>query len=242
MKLFENIRDFFWPLLEKGEAQKIQKLEPNEIKVENKHLEQTLKYALDFYESEAQRKKTVEGKSSLFISIISVITSIILGVTTVLVKTNDFSVVLLFLIFLLFVLSIYMSRTVWFSLKTLERKAYYSISINDFLIGEKNDDYFKKLISDITNKVRKNSIVINEKVDNMTMAQEYFKRAIVIVSFYSFVILIFFISKSGVNFPKLFSNGVSFLNSLNLSAWNIVILYLLIAISLILGIKANRKK
>jgi disulfide bond formation protein DsbB len=242
MKLFENIREFFWPLLEKGEAQKIQKLEPNEIKVENKHLEQTLKYALDFYESEAQRKKTVEGKSSLFISIISVITSIILGVTTVLVKTNDFSVVLLFLIFLLFVLSIYMSRTVWFSLKTLERKAYYSISINDFLIGEKNDDYFKKLISDITNKVRKNSIVINEKVDNMTMAQEYFKRAIVIVSFYSFVILIFFISKSGVNFPKLFSNGVSFLNSLNLNAWNIVILYSLIAISLLLGIKANRKK
>jgi disulfide bond formation protein DsbB len=242
MKLFENIREFFWPLLEKGEAQKIQKLEPNEIKVENKHLEQTLKYALDFYESEAQRKKTVEGKSSLFISIISVITSIILGVTTVLVKTNDFSVVLLFLIFLLFVLSIYMSRTVWFSLKTLERKAYYSISINDFLIGEKNDDYFKKIISDITNKVRKNSIVINEKVDNMTMAQEYFKRAIVIVSFYSFVILIFFISKSGVNFPKLFSNGVSFLNSLNLNAWNIVILYSLIAISLILGIKANRKK
>jgi disulfide bond formation protein DsbB len=242
MKLFENIREFFWPLLEKGEAQKIQKLEPNEIKVENKHLEQTLKYAIDFYESEAQRKKTVEGKSSLFISIISVITSIILGVTTVLVKTNDFSVVLLFLIFLLFVLSIYMSRTVWFSLKTLERKAYYSISINDFLIGEKNDDYFKKIISDITNKVRKNSIVINEKVDNMTMAQEYFKRAIVIVSFYSFVILIFFISKSGVNFPKLFSNGVSFLNSLNLNAWNIVILYSLIAISLILGIKANRKK
>ena len=63
MKLFENIREFFWPLLEKGKAQKIQKLEPNEIKVENKHLEQTLKYALDFYESEAQRKKTVEGKT-----------------------------------------------------------------------------------------------------------------------------------------------------------------------------------
>lgn len=242
MKLFEKIREFFWPLLEKGEAQKIKKLEPKEIKVENKHLEQTLKYALDFYESEAQRKKTIEGKSSLFISIISVITSIILGVTTVLVKTNDFSLVLLFLIFLLFVLSIYMSRTVWFSLKTLERKAYYSISINDFLIGEKSDDYFKKLISDITNKVRKNSIVINEKVDNMTMAQEYFKRAIVIVSFYSFVILIFFISKSGVNFPKLFSSGVNFLNSLNLSAWNIVIMYLLIVISIILGIKANRRK
>ena len=104
MKHFENIREFFWPLLEKIETQKIQELKPNQIKVENKHLEQTLKYALNFYESEEQRKKTVEGKSSLFISIISVITSIILGVTTVLVKTNDFSLVVLLLIFLLFIL------------------------------------------------------------------------------------------------------------------------------------------
>ncbi|MFV0572860.1 MULTISPECIES: hypothetical protein [Flavobacteriaceae] len=242
MKLFKNIREFFWPLLEKGESQEIQKLESGEIKVENKHLEQTLKYALDFYESEAQRKKTIEGKSSLFISIISVVTSIILGVTSVLVKTNDFSVILLFLIFLLFVLSIYMSRTVWFSLKTLERKAYYSISINDFLINDKSDEYFKKLISEITNKVRKNSIVINEKVDNMTMAQEYFKRAIIIVSFYSFMILIFFLSKAEANFPELFSNGINFLNRLNINAWNIVLLYLLIVISIILGIRANKKK
>jgi len=242
MKIFKNIREIFWPLLEKVHAQKTQNLVPNEIKVENIHLQQTLQYAIAFYESEEQRKKTVEGKSSLFISIISIITSIILGVTTVLIKTNNFSIVLLFLIFLLFVLSIYMSRTVWFSLKTLEKKAYYSISINDFLISEKSDEYFKKIISNITNKVRKNSISINEKVDNMTMAQEYFKRAIVIVSFYSFVILIFFIAKAGVNFPQLFSNGVSFLNSLKLSAWNIIILYGLIAISIILGIKANRKK
>ena len=242
MKIFKNIREIFWPLLEKVHAQKTQNLVPNEIKVENIHLQQTLQYAIAFYESEEQRKKTVEGKSSLFISIISIITSIILGVTTVLIKTNNFSIVLLFLIFLLFVLSIYMSRTVWFSLKTLEKKAYYSISINDFKKKKKSDEYFKKIISNITNKVRKNSISINEKVDNMTMAQEYFKRAIVIVSFYSFVILIFFIAKAGVNFPQLFSNGVSFLNSLNLSAWNIIILYGLIAISIILGIKANRKK
>lgn len=242
MNLFENIREFFWPLLEKGETQKLQSLEADEIKVENRHLEKTLQYAIDFYDSEAERKKTVEGKSSLFISIISVITSIILGVTTVLVKTNDFSIILLFLIFLLFVLSIYMSRTVWFSLKTLERKAYYSISINDFLIDEKNDDYFKKLISEITNKVRNNSIVINEKVDNMTMAQEYFKRAVIIVSFYSLVILLFFISKAGVKFPKLFLNAVNFLNGINLNAWNIIILYLLIIISIVIGIKANRKK
>jgi hypothetical protein len=242
MKLFKNVREFFWPLLEKEENQSISKLDSVEIKLENKHLEQTLKYAIDFYDSESQRMKTIEGKSSLFISIISVITSIILGITTVLVKVNDFSIVLLFLIFLLFILSIYMSRTVWFALKTLERKAFHSISINDFLISEKDDDYYKKIIAAITNKVRINSIAINEKVDNMTMAQEYFKRAIVIVSFYSFVILIFFVSKAGVDFPILFLNGINLLNELNLSGLNIIIIYSLILISIILGIRANRRK
>jgi hypothetical protein len=56
------------------------------------------------------------------------------------------------------------------------------------------------LIAKIANKMRKNGITINGKVDNMTMAQEYFKRAIVVVTLYSFIILLFFLSKSGIFF------------------------------------------
>jgi len=242
MKIFKNIREFFWPLLEKMDIPNPIKIEPSQIEVNEKHLEKTLEYAIDYHKSESERKKIVEGKSSLFISIISVITSIILVVTSVLVKVNDFSIIMFILVFLLFILSIYMGRTVWYALKTLERKTYFSISINDFLTTEQGNTYYKKLISSITNKVRKNSIVINEKVDNMTMAQEYFKRAIVIVSLYSFIVLLFFISKSGVDFSLLLSNGIETLNQIHLSSWNIIILYFLIIISILLSIKANLKK
>ena len=231
MKIFKNIREFFWPLLEKDEIPEPIQLESNQIEVDSNHLEKTLEYAIDFYESESERKKTVESKSSLFISIISVVTAIILGITSVLVKVNEFSLVMLILLVLLFILSIYMTRTVWFSLKTLERKAYYLISINDFLISETDVEYYKKLIADITNKVRKNSIKINEKVDNMTMAQEYFKRAIVVVSIYSFVILLFFISKADFDFSFHFLKVMNLFNNLNLNGWNITIIYTLILVS-----------
>lgn len=242
MKIFKNTREFFWPLLEIGEILEPSVLEPSQIEVDSENLEKTLEYAIEFYESESERKKTVESKSSLFISIISVVTSIILGVTSVLVKVNDFSLLMLVLLILLFILTIYMTRTVWFSLKTLERKAYNSISINDFLISGKDSEYYKKLIAEITNKVRKNSIKINEKVDNMTMAQEYFKKAIVVISIYSFVILLFFISKADINFNVKFIKIVDFINQINITGWNIIAMYFLILISLIIGLRANFKK
>tara|TARA_Y100001968_G_C19373705_1_gene726441 strand:- start:1084 stop:1491 length:408 start_codon:yes stop_codon:yes gene_type:complete len=135
-----------------------------------------------------------------------------------------------------------MSRTIWFALKTLERKAYFSISINDFLISEKEDDYFKRLIVEISNKINQNSIVINEKVDNMTMAQEYFKRAIIVVSIYSLIILIYFASKTRLSYALHIENILKLFNAVSLSSWNIFLMYLFIMISLILSIRALRKK
>ncbi len=241
MKIFSQIREFFWPLLEKEEIKPRKKLEKKDINVDKTHLEETLKYAIENYKSEEERRKNIESKSSLFISIISVVTAVILGVTTVLIKVDNFNFILLILIFILFILSVYMSRTIWFALKTLERKEYFSISINDFLIIEKEDDYFKKLIVEISNKINHNSLTINEKVDNMTMAQEYFKRAIVVVSIYSLLILIYFGSKTGLDYELYIKKSFETFNSLNISGWNILIMYSLIIISLFLSIKAIRK-
>ena len=242
MKIFNQVREFFWPLLEKEEIKPRSRLEKNDINVDNRHLEETLKYAIENYKSEEERRKNIESKSSLFISIISVVTAIILGVTTVLIKVNDFNFILLILIFILFLLSVYMSRTIWFALKTLERKAYFSISINDFLISEKEDDYFKRLIVEISNKINQNSIVINEKVDNMTMAQEYFKSAIIVVSIYSLIILIYFASKTRLSYALHIENILKLFNAVSISSWNIFLMYLFIMISLILSIRALRKK
>ncbi|NVO08601.1 MAG: hypothetical protein HXX16_01435 [Bacteroidales bacterium] len=242
MKIFNNIREFFWPLLEKSQIPEPKQISPEEITVSSTHIEKTLEYAINCYEAENERKKTVEGKSSLFIGTISVITSVIIGATSVLVKINDYNITISFIVLLLFVLTVYMTRTVWFSIKALERKSYHTLSINDFLISDSDETYYRKIISEITNKVRKNSIVINGKVDNMTMAQEYFKRAIVIVALYSFVILLLFLSKSGIDFSRHFQKCIALLNRIELNGWNTIILYVLAITSFLLSIKALMRK
>lgn len=242
MKMINNIREFFWPLLEKHPIAQPDLIRKEDITVDSSLLEKTLGYAIENYKEETERKKTVEGKSSLFIGTISVVTSVIIGVTSVLVKTSNFNLAVSSLVFLLFILTVYMSRTVWFSIQALERRSYFTISINDFLINDTNGDYYKRLIAEITNKIRKNSLTINSKVDSMTMAQEYFKRAIIVVAIYSFVILLYFMSKSGVDYSNFSDNIITTINTVTLSGWNTLILYILVGLSLILSIYSIRKE
>lgn len=242
MKIFKEIREFFWPLLEKDEMSDPPEIKEDDINIDSSRLKETLEYTINCYEAESERKKTVENKSSLFIGTISVVTSVIIGITSVLVKVSDFNIAITLLVFLLFVLTLYMSRTVWFSIKALERKNYHSISVTDFLINDKNDDYFKKLIVDIANKTRKNSSTINGKVDNMTMAQEYFKRAIIVISVYAFVILLHFVSKSWKNSGSYLKQTIDTINTIKISGLNILILYLISIAAIILSIIAIKKK
>lgn len=243
MKWLHNIREFFWPLLEKEAIERPKETNLKDITVDKKYLEKTLQYAIDCYDAEIERNKTVEGKSSLFIGTISVITSVIIGVTSVLVKSSAFNLPMTILVFLLFILTIYMSRTVWFSIQALERKHFHSLSIDEFItVGKKGDEYYKAQISSITNKIRKNSIVINSKVDSMTMAQEYFKRAIVIVTLYSFTIFLVFLSKSELDFNMHASNLITLVNKVKIGGWNVIVIYLISITSLIVGISALRKK
>lgn len=238
MKIISNIREFFWPLLEKGNIPEPKQISQEDISICKTHLEKTLEYALSCYEAENERIKIVEGKSSLFIGTISIITSVVLGITSVFIKGSEINTGILILVFLLFMLTVYMARTIWFSIKTLERKSYFSISINDFLISDSDDSYYKKLIAEITNKLRKNSITINRKVDSMTMAQEYFKRSVVIIVLNAFVLLLIFLPKSDFHI----SQSLNLLNGIELNGWNIIILYTLAIASFVLSLKAILKK
>lgn len=238
MSVFKQLREFFWPLLEKEEPLKFEELTKDKILVDNSFLPEAFRYTLDCYNREEERRKGIESKSSLFIGTISVVTSVILGVASIFVKENDFDMTVSILVFLLFILTLYMSRTVWFSIKALERKNYYSISVSDFLIKSAKEEYYIDLIVEIANKIERNAITINNKVDNMTMAQEYFKRAIVVVALCSFVILILFLSKSEINMLAPAKGVILW----NINFWNIVALYILSITSLILSIIAVIKK
>ncbi|MEA4886005.1 MAG: hypothetical protein VB063_04890 [Bacteroides graminisolvens] len=245
MGWIKNIREFFWPLLEREVSSEINELVTNDVTVNQNNLQKTLDYVFDCYNAESDRRKTIEGKASSFIGTISVVTSVVLGVTSILVKENsnsEMKLLLAILILLLFVLTIYMSRTIWFSVRVLERSNYHSISVSDFLQSGQGDEYYKRIIVKVSNKIVRNTRTINNKVDNMTMAQEYFKRAIVVVVLYSFVILLLFLSKSVSDLYIQIQKGIGLLNAIDVSGWHLIILYILSIGSIVLSILAIKRR
>ena len=236
MKIFKNIREFFWPLLlDKSAIHKPESLTEIEIK-DIARLKEVFNHAFTCYNEEEERRKTIENKSSLLIGTISVITSVILGITTIFFKENNISEVSMVLVFFLFLLTVYMARTIWFSIKVLERKAYHSLSLSDFLLDDSNENYYKTIIAKLSEIIKNNQYITNGKVDNMTMAQEYFKRAIVVVAIYSFILFLFLTSK--VNFCSF----LRLINTIQVNDWNMIILYVLSISSLIISIIAIKKK
>lgn len=224
------LREYVWPLLEKSESRIYAELQLPELTINEENIEKILDLTLRIYETELERSNKVETKSSLFIGTLSVVTSVVLAVTATLINNNAYSTLLLFIVFSLFVLTLYIVRTIWFSIKVLERKTFSIFHYNDVLIDTANPDYYKKLIITLVNKTNANSGVINEKVSNMTMAQEYFKRVMITIALYAGLVLLFFIAKSKLDIISKIRQTIEIINVVDFGAGLII---LLVAISLI---------
>ncbi len=244
MELIKNIREFFWPLLDDHIPSERKEFSEDDILVNSEYLETILAQAVRDYESEEDRRKSIESKSSLFIGTVSVITTIIIGFTSFLIDTNDFNIVTFILILLLVILCIYMLRTVWFAIKALGRKNYYGISVKDFLISDKGDEYYKKVIVNIVRKIQKNYSVINSKVDNMVLAQEYFKRAISTIALYAFSIMILYGIKFTESEKDIFQSMIELFQITNSSMFLMIGSYLIsvIAVGISLFVYSQFKK
>ncbi|KLT67767.1 hypothetical protein [Flavobacterium sp. ABG] len=226
----EKFRELIWPLLERAEVQNAIPLTVEEITINDDNISKVLDYAMKIYESELSRNSAIETKASLFISSLAIITSVVLAITTTLIGQNGFSSILFLLICMLFFLTIYVLRTVWFAVKVHERKPFSTFYHNDILKDGDEKEFSIQLILSIINKTKKNSIVINSKIDNMVMAQEYFKRAIITLSIYSFLLIFFFIDKCKFGIKTSVFRIVKIFNEISLSTW-LVALLILIAIS-----------
>lgn len=231
----EKIREFFWPLLEKANPKEIKLLKAEDITVNDDNIQKVLDYAMKIYESELSRNSAIETKASIFISALAIITTIVLAITTTLIGQNGFSFVLFLLVSLLFFLTIYVLRTVWFAVKVHERKSFNTFYHNDILKDGNENEYSKQLISSIINKTKKNAPIINSKIDNMVMAQEYFKRAIITLSIYSFFLMIFFVDKCKFGIKSCIFNIVKVINVINIGTWLILLLILIAVFSLVIN-------
>jgi hypothetical protein len=191
-KLLINIREFLWPILE-GPIDTDRDSEPKDIDlvISDENLEEAFKQQLRIYDSEEERRKGIETKASLFISTISVATSIVVAANALVTGNQVLNLPIKASVIITFILSLYAVRTVWFSIKALERGSYYVLGIDDINVRGVKPQFYKHLIRSLQTKTLKNQPQINSKVDYFTLAQEYYKRAIILICVYSFLILVF---------------------------------------------------
>ncbi|AYL96526.1 hypothetical protein [Mucilaginibacter celer] len=190
-----KIREFFWPKLEieendSGEAEDALPTNIN-IVIENENLDLAYNLVTKFADSEDERRKSIESKANLFLSTVSIATTLVVASNTLLAGNNEKSWPVLSSVGISFVLTLYTIRTVWFSVKALGRGSYNMLAFDDLNMDGNATEYKKKLILALKSKTEANYNVINDKVDNVTMAQEYYKRAIVVIALYAFLIFMF---------------------------------------------------
>jgi len=189
-----NFREFFWPILEPEPKEDKSKKPQNDqitIQVDEENLEKAFELKSKIYDSEEERRKSIESKASLFLSTISITTTLVVASSALITGNEENNIAVKVSVLISFILSIYTVRTVWFSVKALERGKYQVMGVDDINVKGDKTEYYKHLIVCLSKKTKANQITINNKVDYLVMAQEYYKRAIVIICIYACLIVLF---------------------------------------------------
>lgn len=240
----KDIREAIWPLLdpipESDKDKKNVRISAEQIDLAtDDDLSVCYDLAVKYYEDENERKSSVESKSTIFVSAIGFTTAILIAVTKDLVlsnKTESAFTTYIFIVLLVLIV-VYMARAVWFAIKVLERKGYHTFGYADFVKSGKPDNYRADIASKLINLTINNQEIINSKVDNMVLAHEYFKRAIIFIVIYSIALAVTFpimtyISKTG-NDDRI----VKILSSTNSGTWLLSAILVISAVNLYLLLK-----
>lgn len=204
-KQLSQIREFFWPLLEpKGKG--LEEQGPKAvIEITDECLELAYVLQMKKLDNEEDRRKGIETKAALLLSSISVASSLVVAANSLGTSSNNNNIAIRCSVFISFILSVYSIRAIWFSVRALERRGFHVLGFRDINIPGTKVEYQKRLITKIEGYVYANQIIVNDKLDFLTMAQEYYKRAIVIICLYAFTICMYCF---------VFPNGSIYSNSL----------------------------
>lgn len=193
-KIASDIRELFWPVLEPLKEVVPKQIEEIDCNWGNEDTDMIIKYVENYMESEDKRRKEVESKSTLFIGSFGVAMAVLINMTNEMIFNTSVSQtpLRLLLICMMTLAIIYLCRAIWFSIKVLERRKYYKTGFPNFMLSDRHSKK-KQLIIRQYNNTKKNQAEINIKVDFMTMAQAYFKRAIVVVVIFSVIVMLKYI-------------------------------------------------
>ena len=186
LKSLKNIRELFWPLLEKAKESEISTVSQEDVNLKSEDdIKIAFELAQKIYNDEQDRNKTIETKSVVFVGSIGFVIAIIIGITNFLLSGQNvyFNAITAGIVLVTIVLIAYLVRSSWYSIKALTRQKFQVLRFDDIIKHDKN--YLKQIIAKI----------INLRVDYMTMAQEYYKRAIVTLFIYCLFVFFVLIGK-----------------------------------------------
>lgn len=186
---FNELREWVWPLLEEEDEPYVENV-PTEINISDEALDLGYDLNLKALQEEEERRKSIESKATLLIGTISIASSLLLAASTLVInqKPGGANGIISISVFFSCIMTIYAARTVWFSIKALERANYSVLGISDINVANDKTEYKKHIIMCMMKMRVDNQAATNRKVDNMTMAQEYYKRGLVTICIYSIVV------------------------------------------------------
>lgn len=204
----KDIREFFWPILEEeGEDNstncKTDQLNSDNIK--DTDVEDAIDYSLNCYNEERDRARIVENKAMVFIGLTGFIATLNFALTEKLIFMKDLKdnmVIYIFHYLGILVICVYAIKTIFHAVRCMERSEYHSIGCSDILNGQK-----RELLTKILKCTKDNHPTINRKVDQMVMAQEFFKRMLGALFIYLLIYPLF-------KFLHVIENGTLFINEL----------------------------
>jgi hypothetical protein len=185
-----DLRELFWPLLEKNNENVKVNTPKIDLLIDKENLDTALQYCTKMAEAEEDRRKGIETKAALLISTSSIASTILLASSTLVTNQNQTnSWMIKGLVILSFFLVVYAIRTVWYSIKALMRQNVHVIDVTSVNLPGVREVYIRNLMINILLNTDKNRDSINAKMDNLVMAQEYYKRLICAIVLYALVIL-----------------------------------------------------
>jgi len=188
-----KIREIVWPLLdpltlEEKRKQKEPIIIPD-VNIDEENLDSALDLSISIYTEVEDRRKGIESKAALLLSTISIASSIIVTASTYIAEAGNENKGIRISIFISSVVAIYAARTVWYSVRALERGNYHQIGVAEINISGSKVTFKKCLIKGYWEASILNGPVINKKVDFLVLAQEYYKRAIIVIFIYALALL-----------------------------------------------------
>ncbi len=248
MNILRNIIDFIYPLMPKGKRES----DANSISIESIVGDETIlhekeKAARQYYQEEKDRVKSIEGKASMFITSSGFLGTVLIGTSNILIGQNDEPVFykLMFALCLLFFV-VYMVSTVIFSIEALKRATYTRPDPTTLITIEKSEQYEKNLVADLLNSTLRNQNIANQKMDNVVMAQRYFRRLMLSVLAFVIVILIHVLNQKRISLLNWFNDINEVVKTWSVELWIVILMFILIVASITLSIvtlvKISKKK